>query len=155
MIEKLAEQEYEYHIRYDTSFFLESAKGLLEKVVNDSETSKKDTVNAIKNALNNISKANVFHLEEKSEWVQNRFFELASRIDFQGSDSIFPNIKDLEKIHPLDIVSLGNISLQELKENGNHRDVFSEELTSIKTEAIKETFLYEYLSESEIESLAE
>lgn len=143
LINKLSENEYWYHISFDSSHNLSCATSLINSVLETGGEIDGDVKKMLKNAINKVVQTSKYMQESKDEWVKNRFFELASRIEFNKNKSLYPNVKELENVHPLDIISNGHVDLDVLKKTGNHHNIFEEKLNKIKKEAYKESLFNE------------
>ena len=131
LLEKLAEQELEYHIEIDSAHNLTQSMKATEKVIREQgHLLPTDALNELKNSNNRIKKTIQYLREEnKQKWLQDRFFELASVLEFEEGNKIYPmNLEDIENIHPLDIIVHGAVDLDVLKSSGHHRNVFKENL---------------------------
>ena len=144
LLEKLAEQELEYHIEIDSVHNLTQSMKATEKVIREQgHLLPTEALNELKNSNNRIKKTIQYLREEnKQKWLQDRFFELASVLEFEEGNKIYPmNLEDIENIHPLDIIVHGAVDLDVLKSSGHHKNVFKEKFSKIKEEALKETLL--------------
>ncbi len=85
-IEKLAEQEYEFRVPRDTKRCLTDVLRNVTTLLMKGSSINKNLPNSI---FANLNEALNLHKETKLQWVQNRFFELASTIEFlSGLDAI-------------------------------------------------------------------
>jgi hypothetical protein len=152
LLEKFSEKEFDYHLEVDAIHNLTQSIKSTEKVVKEQfNVLPQDAINGLKNSINKmIQTVNYLKKENKKIWIENRFFELASIIEFEDNGKIYPlNLESVEDIHPLDIVKNGSIDLNVLKDYGHHRNVFIDRFKDIKMEALKETLLEDELQREE------
>lgn len=153
LLEKFSEKEFEYHLELDGIHNLTQSAKATEKVIEEQgDILPAEALNALRNAVNKTRQTIQYIREEnKKKWVENRFFELASTIEFEDQGKIYPlNLEKVEEIHPLDIVTNGSVDLNVLKQSGHHRNVFVDRFKEIKEEALKETLLQDELQKETV-----
>lgn len=142
--ENLAKEEFNYHLAIDSKYYNIISEKLLDKIIlsfsekNEFEINLK-RLNNIKNKLMfNIRRYN--DIDYKNEWIKDRYFEIASFIDFKEDFSVINN--GLEKENSIyDMVISGEKTIEDMKKGGIFYDVLKIRLDFIK-DAVSKDVLY-------------
>lgn len=146
-IENIAKEEFGYHMSVDSQYYLTVADGLLAKILGD--INGEDDVDVgllvkrlagVKEKLLRNTKANL-KLSHKTEWVRDRYFEIASFIAFDTDNEgriipLIPAATDSNTFY--DVVINGDKTLDELKASNLFFDVAMANSGKIKDATAKD-----------------
>lgn len=146
-IENIAKEEFGYHMSVDSQYYLTVADSLLAKILGD--INSEDGVDVkllvkrlagVKEKLLRNTKANL-KLSHKTEWVRDRYFEIASFIKFDKDKEgriipIIPDATDSNSFY--DVVINGDKTLDELKASNLFFDVAMANSGKIKDATAKD-----------------
>lgn len=142
-IEKLAEEEFIYHNVIDSKYYNILSEKLLDKVIISLKDDNDLSVNLKR--LNNLKNKLIINLRKygdinyKKDWIRDRYFELASFIDFNENLKI-KSFSTLKYNSIYDIVVSGEKTIEDMKSGGIHYDVLNNNFNIIKKSASKEVF---------------
>lgn len=143
-IEHLAKEEFIYHVAIDSKYYNIVSEKLLDKII--TSYSDKDFLEINLKRLTNIKDKLMFNLRRyndidyKNEWIRDRYFEIASFIDFEEDFSVIDN--GLEKENTIyDIVISGEKTIDDMKKGGIYYDVLKIKFDFIK-DAVEKDLSY-------------
>lgn len=142
-MEKLAEDEFSCHIVVDSKFQSVKLDRIIDKVIEEMGVSNNDeAVKRLKDIKSNIvvNIKRYADFDYKLNWIRDRYFEIASFIDFKNGKIGFV-YDDNNTIY--DIVAFGDKTMAEMIEAGLHFNVIKNRYEIIRLATEKEMF---YLS---------
>lgn len=146
-IENLAKTEFGYHVSVDAQYALTLTDGLLGKILGEIESEGKElNVELLAKRLTGIKEKflrnvkSVVKFSHRDEWIRDRYFEIASFITFEDEDNsvvpVLPKVNEKNSIY--DVITSGDKTIEELKQNNLYVNVAIARSEDIKNATIKD-----------------
>lgn len=139
-IENLAKEEFIYHVAIDSKYYNILSEKLIDKIIFSLES---DEIHSNLSRLKNLRDKLIFNLRRygdidyKQEWVTDRYFELASFIEFNDDLSVLNN-NSYTNHSIYDIVISGEKTIDDMKKGGVYYDVLKFKYNTIKENSSKD-----------------
>ncbi len=142
-IENMAKEEFNYHLTIDSKYYKIMGEKLIDKVTDSLLKGENVEINVKR--LKNLKEKLIFNvkryndLDYKEIWIRDRYFEIASFIDFETEMGV--EVSGSESSNCIfDIVIFGEKTIEDMKKGGIYYDVLENDFAKIRDAATKDIF---------------
>jgi hypothetical protein len=152
-LENLAKEEFSYHLAIDSKYYKILCEKLIEKVSTSLLNGEDLAINLRR--LSNLKDKLLFNIKRYSDldykeiWIRDRYFEVASFIEFESAMGVKVHGSDSGN-SIFDIVISGEKTIEDMKRGGIFYDVIANDFIKIRDMAAKD-ILYELNSDTSFE----